>query len=128
MYKVTDRQLLEEIRRTYEGGMKRAEIPGKTAVRGVFIAAEGRPVQFAVTDGRQQASVRGSVVLEQAEKAPTGEEAVLTQLKKTGNTPFVLEDCRLEMETGLMIPMSEVKKVRREALEQLQALREKSDD
>ena len=53
---------------------------------------------------------------------------MLTQLKKTGNTPFVLEDCRLEMETGLMIPMSEVKKVRREALEQLQALREKNDD
>ena len=128
VYKVTDRQLLEEIRRTYEGGMKRAEIPGKTAVRGVFIAAEGRPVQFAVTDGRHQASVRGSVVLEPAEKAPTGEEAVLTQLKKTGNTPFVLEDCRLEMETGLMIPMSEVKKVRREALDQLQELWEKSDD
>ena len=68
------------------------------------------------------------MILERAEKAPTDEAAVLTQLKKTGNTPFVLAECRMEMEAGLMIPMSEVKKVRREALEKLQALQEKNDD
>ncbi|MBQ3390021.1 MAG: U32 family peptidase [Firmicutes bacterium] len=129
VYKVTDRQLLEEIRRTYEGRMKQAEEPGKAEVKGVFIAAEGKPVQFAVSDGRgHRAAARGTVILERAEKAPTDEAAVLTQLKKTGNTPFVLAECRMEMEAGLMIPMSEVKKVRREALEKLQALQEKNDD
>ncbi len=121
VYKVTDRQLLEEIRRTYEGGIKRSETPGKIPVKGWFYARAGEPVQFAVTDpGGKTLRARGTIELEPAEKVPTGREAVLEQLQKTGNTPFELAECRFEMEEGLMIPMKEVKKVRREALERLE--------
>ena len=88
----------------------------KTGLPGIF---------FRVTDpeGRTMRT-EGTLTLETAVKAPTDRETVLGQLQKTGNTPFELADCRFEMEDGLMIPMKEVKQVRRQALEKLENERE----
>lgn len=125
VYKVTDRVMMEEIRRTYEGRMERSEEPGKIPVRGWFYARAGEPVRFAVTDPEGRTiRTEGTLTLETAVKAPTDRETVLGQLQKTGNTPFELADCRFEMEDGLMIPMKEVKQVRRQALEKLENERE----
>lgn len=116
VYKVSDKELLRAIRNTYE----RADTE-KITVKGRFYAAKGRPAVFTVTDDMgRTAKAEGDIMIEEANNAPTGRESILKQLSKTGNTPYELTECHVEMEEGLMIPLSEVKKVRRKALEMLQ--------
>jgi putative protease len=56
-----------------------------------------------------------------AQNRPLSAADVKKQLKKTGDTPFVLADAEVELEDGLFFPVSRINELRREALEQLQA-------
>ena len=116
VYKVSDKELLKDIRKTYE----KADTD-KEAVTGRFYAFKGRTISFEVTntEGRSAKAV-GTVIIEKANNAPADKASVLKQLSKMGNTPYELAECHIEMEEDLMIPLSEVKKVRRKALEMLQ--------
>ena len=116
VYKVSDKALMKDIRKTYEKADTDRE-----PVTGYFSARKGSRAVFEAVDSHgRKARAEGSIILEKAEKAPTDRDSVLKQLSKTGNTPYVLSECSLDMEEDLMIPLSEVKKVRREALERLE--------
>lgn len=116
VYKVSDKALLKDIRQTYEKADTDRE-----PVTGYFSARKGSRAVFEAVDSHgRKARAEGSIILEKAEKAPTDRDSVLKQLSKTGNTPYILSECSLDMEEDLMIPLSEVKKVRREALERLE--------
>ncbi|MDO4481496.1 MAG: U32 family peptidase [Bacillota bacterium] len=116
IYKVSDRSLMKDIRQTYE----KADT-GREPVKGFFFAHKGGTIAFEAEDTRgRRARAEGSIILEKAVKAPTDREAVLKQLSGMGNTPYILAECSFDMDEDLMIPMSEVKKVRRKALESLE--------
>ncbi len=53
---------------------------------------------------------------------PTAAEAVKKALGKTGGTPFVLRDCRVEVDELHFLPVSAINGLRRQALKQLGAL------
>ena len=116
VYKVSDKKLLKQIRDTY------ADIkPEKEKISGSFYAKKGSVLVYeVVAEDGSRARASGSIIIEEAESAPTSKDSVLEKLSKTGNTPYVLGKCDIKIEGNLMIPMSEVNKVRREALEKLQ--------
>ncbi len=53
--------------------------------------------------------------------APLDEQTVLRQLTKLGSTPYHARDCRIDLDDGLMLPISSLNALRRAAIEGLQA-------
>lgn len=55
-----------------------------------------------------------------AQNRPMGEDKLLKQLSKTGNTPFYLENLTAEIEGNCFVPVQALNELRREALEQME--------
>ena len=64
-------------------------------------------------------SVTSSVIPSQALTNPTSKEKIISQISKTGNTPFVFKDIDLVLDDDLFIPISSLNEIRRTALEKL---------
>lgn len=61
--------------------------------------------------------------IQKEDMAPLTEDIARRNLNKTGGTPFVVRDCQTELPRDLPVPGSVVNGLRREALDQLLALR-----
>ena len=57
--------------------------------------------------------------LEPAENRPLTPEVLRTQLGRLGGTGYTLGECRIELEEGLMLPLSILNRMRRELVEEL---------
>ncbi|MBQ8517663.1 MAG: U32 family peptidase [Akkermansia sp.] len=57
--------------------------------------------------------------LEPAENRPLTPEVLRNQLGRLGGTGYTLGNCRIELEEGLMLPLSVLNRMRRELVEQL---------
>lgn len=63
-------------------------------------------------------SVSGPVA-ERADKRPVSGEEIREQLEKTGGTPFVVEECSIELGENTFVPMKWIKQLRRELLQKI---------
>ncbi len=81
---------------------------------------EGEAAILTVSDGRQTVTVTGDEVM-RAITAPMSEESVKKSLCKLGNTPYVATDCALDMDGGIMLPVSRLNDLRRRAINALEA-------
>ena len=95
-----------------------------------FTAAAGKPVTLKAEAPlyRQGRGPRATVTVEgdvpaPAENAPLTAEAVKKQLERTGGTPYAAHTVDVHLEEGLMLPLSRLNALRREALEALDAAR-----
>jgi len=75
-----------------------------------------------VTDFEHQVRKEGDFI-SLAKSSPTTEERVISQLQKTGNTPFVVSKIKVEMDESLFLPISSLNEIRRDALEELSMIR-----
>ncbi|MBQ3405369.1 MAG: U32 family peptidase [Oscillospiraceae bacterium] len=73
---------------------------------------------LSVDDGVRRVSVTGPAP-EAARTRPTDEQGARKNLEKTGGTPFYVNSFRAEMESGLMLPVSALNAMRRDALSEL---------
>ncbi len=95
-----------------------------------FAAKEGEPVSLTVSaplfrcdnPGSVTATVYGDIP-EPAQNAPLTSEAVEKQLSRTGGTPYRAADITADVADGLMIPLSRLNALRRDALDALDAAR-----
>lgn len=78
-----------------------------------------------VSDSQNTVTKEGDF-LEIATKIVTTRERVIAQLKRTGNTPFLISDVKVEMDTNLFIPIVSLNEIRREAFNELISIREGS--
>lgn len=86
---------------------------------------EGKPAALTAEDSdRHTVTVRGETP-QPAQNVPLDEEKCRQQLKKTGGTPFLCGEIRCEIGEGLSLPLSQLNKLRREALSALEAQRAK---
>ncbi len=87
----------------------------------------GEPFTVTVKGERGEASAKGAVP-EAALNAPLTREALEKNLLKLGSTPYTCTSCTTEAEDGLILRVSEINRVRREAVEKysLIGLREHS--
>lgn len=94
--------------------------------------AEGKEADLVAVDMHFTASEKEGAVLrvqnitetaevQQAEKRETTAEMAEKALRKTGGTPFYINDLTIDLEKGLMVPASSMNQMRRNALERLLA-------
>lgn len=87
-----------------------------------LVLAVGKPATLAVSDGRNAAEARGATV-ERAVKSPADRARLIEQIKKTGGTPYVIDDVEVAMDADAFLPLSEVNALRRDALDKLTDMR-----
>lgn len=91
-----------------------------TRVDFAFTGVLGEPLSLAAQAGGRNVFIESEVEPQPALNKATTEEAVRTQLEKCGGTRFFAGDIDIELDEGVFIPVSELNKLRRDALEKLE--------
>ena len=92
------------------------------AVRAALSLKTGESAALRVSDGELEAAATGETV-QVARSAPLDAQRLTQQLKKTGGTAYFIEDVQLDASPDAFVPVSEVNRLRREALDELARLR-----
>ena len=112
--------LFDRLDRDYVNKKKQEPLSGHVTVK------EGEPLKFALwcaapellleeaADQNPYVEVTGAEVLT-AQNQPMGEEKLLKQLNKTGNTPFYFENLTAEISGNCFVPVQALNELRREA-------------
>ncbi|SEF70549.1 putative protease [Caloramator fervidus] len=111
IYKTLDIKLIEKARKSYEGkDVKKVPLLGrfKATLNGMEFEVEGSKKVKVTMDG-----------VEKAISKPTTKERIIEALSKTGDTPFYFENIDVFIEDNLMIPISKLNAIRRQAIDEL---------
>lgn len=112
-----DQNWLKEARATYET----AEASLVPVHFHAIVNSEGS--SLTVTDPEGRVCRAEGPVPEPARTIPLTAQALADRLSKTGGTPYLCADVRIQLEQGLMISASGINAMRRDVLNQLTALR-----
>ena len=88
-----------------------------------FKAFIGQNITLSITDNRNTIEITGNIT-EKALNAPITKERIIEQLSKLGNTPYKLNDIKIEIDDNIFINLKELNELRRQATEQLTIKRE----
>jgi len=118
VYKTFDKLLMDSLRSSFTSPAPLRRIP-------VIITAEaavGSPLGLRIEDADNNAvTVHSEYVIERAVSRPTTWEEIVRQLAKLGNTVFEVSesDIDLRIEGGIFIPVSQLNRVRSDAVSRL---------
>ena len=116
VWKTSDPELERELRETFKPGQVRFRRPVRARVSGSL----GSPLQFTLHDEHGlQVEVSSKVVLVEANSRPLEPDFLKEQLGRMGQTPFVLDSLEADIPPNAMIPVSELNRLRRAAVELL---------
>ena len=102
-----------------------ADLPGRRVTADMKLrAAAGETLTLTATDGENEVTVYGDAVAE-ARTRPAAAEELKRNLAKTGDTLFTPGTITVETENAF-IPVSEINRIRREALKELEKAREEA--
>jgi putative protease len=120
LWKTSDPELEKRLRRSFAGEAVRFQRPVAMEVHGLA----GRPLTVIVRDeAGHVVKVESAMPLTAAEKLPLTEEKLREQLGRLGGTPFRLGGLKNFLAGGLLLPVSELNRLRREAVAELEKLR-----
>ncbi len=120
VWKNSDPAHEKRLRATFAGDQPRTLRPLSAEVHG----RAGGPLTLLLRDELGHvARAESSIALVAAEKHPLTPERLREQFGRLGGTPFRLDHLDAPLEPGLMLPMSELNRVRREAIARLDELR-----
>lgn len=115
VFKTHDEQLMEKARQSFQEGKERRKRPLKMRLSGSI----GELMVLEAWDQDKHVRVDSATPAQQAMKRPLTQEYAFQQLNRLGTTPFWLEELDLEVEEGLMLPVSELNEMRRLVVEGL---------
>ncbi|WP_018214537.1 DUF3656 domain-containing U32 family peptidase [Desulfitobacterium hafniense] len=115
VFKTHDEQLMEKARQSFQEGKERRKRPLKMRLSGSI----GELMVLEAWDQDKHIRVDSATPAQQAMKRPLTQEYAFQQLNRLGTTPFWLEELDLEVEEGLMLPVSELNEMRRLVVEGL---------
>ena len=120
LWKTNDPELDKRIRQTYEGEAPKFFRPISMEVHGLT----GKPLTLIVQDelGHTVKAV-STMPLAQAEKLPLTPEKLREQLGRLGGTPYKLGELKSFIEGEVMLPVSELNRLRRAIVTELDQLR-----
>ncbi|MED1666766.1 DUF3656 domain-containing U32 family peptidase [Brevibacillus laterosporus] len=125
VWKTNDPELNKRLRKTFETEKPYATFPVALHVSGRV----GEPLQTVWVDeqANHAVTIASTMPLEQAMKRPMTQASLYDQFSRLGGTLFHLPEGRLslDLEGEVIIPVSELNRMRREASEQLLYLRRK---
>lgn len=120
LWKTSDPELDRRLLQSFEGDKPRFTRPITMEVHG----RAGGPMTLLARDEQGRVVRADSAMpLAAAEKQPLTTEKLREQLGRLGGTPFQLGELKNLVEGAVMLPVSELNRLRREAVEQLEKLR-----
>jgi len=122
VWKTSDPELNCELRQRFEGNSPKFQRPLHVEIHG----RAGQPLTLMVRDDLGHvAKIESSMPLTVAETQPLTNEKLREQLGRLGGTPFKLSRLTNDLAGEVMLPVSELNRLRREAVLQLESLRAK---
>jgi putative protease len=120
LWKTSDPELDRRLRQTFAGDAPRFQRPVEIEVQG----AEGKPLALIACDEfGNVAKVESSMPLAKAEKQPLTTARLREQLGRLGGTPFKLGELKNHLPGDILLPVSELNRLRREIVAELERLR-----
>ena len=120
LWKTSDPELDRRLRQSFEGDTPKFQRPIEIEVHGVA----GKPLTLIAHDEfGNVAKVESSMPLAKAETQPFTAERLREQLGRLGGTPFKLGELKNHLPDGLILPVSELNRLRREIAGELEKLR-----
>ncbi|HEY9828224.1 MAG TPA: U32 family peptidase, partial [Stenomitos sp.] len=120
LWKTSDPELDRRVRQSYAGDVPKFQQPIHVEVHGC--AGEGLTA-IASTPQGHIVQVTSTVPLTTAHNQPLTTERLQEQLGRLGNTPFRLETLVNQLEGSLMLPVSELNRIRRTLVADLEQVR-----
>jgi putative protease len=120
VWKTSDPELDRRVRQTFASAQPGFQRPVDFEVHGVV----GEPLTIILRDELGHVVRQSSLMpLERAEKHSLTAEKLREQLGRLGSTPFQLRDLISDLPDGLLLPFSELNRLRRELVANLEELR-----
>jgi putative protease len=120
LWKTSDPELDRRLRQSFEGDAPKFQRPIEIEVHGIA----GRPLTLIAHDEfGNVAKVESSMPLAKAEKQPLTIERLREQLGRLGGTPFKLGELKNHLSGEVLLPVSELNRLRREIVVELERLR-----
>jgi putative protease len=120
LWKTNDPELDKQLRQTFEGDKIRFQRPIEIEVHGLA----GKPLTLIARDAEGHVvKVESAMPLAKAEKVPLTEEKLRDQLGRLGGTPFKLGSLKNFLSGEVLLPVSELNRLRRDSAAELEKLR-----
>jgi U32 family peptidase len=120
LWKTSDPELDRRLRRSFEGDTVKFQRPIQMEVHGLA----GKPLTFIARDELgHTVRLDSAMPLARAEKQPLTSDRLGEQLGRLGGTPFKQGELNNFLEGDVVLPVSELNRLRREAVRELEALR-----
>jgi len=120
LWKTNDPELDKRLRQSFAGDAPRFQRPIEIEVHGLA----GKPLTLIARDENGNvAQVESTMPLAVAEKLPLATEKLREQLGRLGGTPFKLGELKNFLSGAVLVPVSELNRLRREFVTELERLR-----
>jgi U32 family peptidase len=120
LWKTSDPELDRQLRQSYAGETPKFQRPIQLAVHGEV----NQPLTLIARDLEGHiVQLDSTIVLETADKRPLTSDRLTAQLGRLGNTPFCLGNLENHLVGKVILPMSELNRLRREIVDRLLELR-----
>jgi putative protease len=120
LWKTSDPELDRRLRQSFEGDTPKFQRPIRMEVHG----GAGRPLTLLARDeDGHVVQLASSIPLAAATNQPLDEARLASQLGRLGGTPFKLGELRNRLEGAVILPVSELNRLRREVVAELERLR-----
>jgi putative protease len=115
IWKTDDPQLNRELRKSWAGELPKP----RRALDLVVTGRAGAPLRIEASAGAITAAVESQVPLDVAQKRPLSNETLRAQLGRLGETEYELGTLENKLEGAVIVPVSELNRLRRELVESL---------
>jgi U32 family peptidase len=120
IWKTNDPELDKRLRQSFAGDAPRFQRPIELEVHGGI----GKPLTLIARDeSGNVVQLDSTMPLAKAEKQPLTEEKLREQLGRLGGTPFTFGELKNNLSGEVMLPVSELNRLRREIVSELEKLR-----
>ena len=115
VFKTNDALLMEKARQSFQEGREQRKSPLALRLSG----HEGEKLCLEVTGNEHSVTIYSTNPAQKALKRPLTWEYAFQQFGRLGTTPFWLDKLELEIDEGIMLPVSDLNEMRRLAVEEL---------
>ncbi|MCH1967567.1 DUF3656 domain-containing U32 family peptidase [Paraclostridium sordellii] len=116
VYKTSDSDLLNTVKKTFEEDIENVKIPIDAKIT---LKLGESPVLTLNDKSGNSISVKGDKTIEEAIKVALSKEKVISQIGKLGNTTYILDNIDVDIDDNISLPISILNQLRREAIEKL---------
>ncbi|MCQ2911181.1 MAG: U32 family peptidase [Clostridia bacterium] len=113
IYKTTSRAITDKYKETYQGKTHFR----KNHLYAIVQAKVGYPLSLEVYNDDFKLKLSGKSIISKAEKKPVTRDDIEDKLTKIKDSPFAFSNIIYDMDENIFIPISEVNKLRQEAIE-----------